>query len=219
MDFRAYPVQENSLLFIQPNQVHQAYFNSLDLSDILIFNGEFCNTDAAFFQKFLFPQQTPLLSLSDAAQLQFKNCLALLKEEYFDYRNTIILRNLLEVIVELFNRHYTSLKPTNNRSIDARTIAFQQLLERYHTQEHLPSFYADQINVTVKHLNNVVKQDLGKSATQLIKERVLLESKRLLSYSKMTQKEIAFQLGFADPSYFSHFFKRYAGLSPSQFQG
>lgn len=218
VDFQAYPVQDNSLVFIQPDQVHQACFTNLDQSDVLVFNSEFYSAHSAFLQNFLFPRQTPLIALPDVAQLPFKNYLALLKEEYFSYRSPIILRNLLGVIFELFSRYYTSSTDKRLSKSDPRTTTFQQLLEHYYAQEHLPGFYADQISITVKHLNNVVKQDLGKSATQLIRDRVLLESKRLLSYSNMTQKEIAFQVGFSDPSYFSHFFKRYTGLSPSQFK-
>ena len=114
-------------MFIQPNQIHQAYFDSLDQGDVLIFNGEFHNTNAAFFQNFLFPQQTPLLALPKEAQLLFKNYLALLKEEYFSFKSAVILRNLLEVVIELFDRYYTSSASGNVRSIDPRTIIFQQL--------------------------------------------------------------------------------------------
>jgi AraC-like DNA-binding protein len=63
-----------------------------------------------------------------------------------------------------------------------------------------------------------VQKKSGKSAGELIRQRVLLEAKRLLAHTKLSVSEISFKLGFEDNSYFGRFFKKYNGLTPERFR-
>jgi AraC-like DNA-binding protein len=74
------------------------------------------------------------------------------------------------------------------------------------------------LHVTTNHLNETVKGTLGQPAGMIIRERLLLEAKRLLRYSDSPVAEIATHLNFEDPSYFSRFFKKHTGFSPSEFR-
>nr|WP_286944164.1 helix-turn-helix domain-containing protein [Allomuricauda sp.] len=80
--------------------------------------------------------------------------------------------------------------------------------------ERRPSEYAKELHIHVNHLNRVVKKHLGKTTTQVISERVLEESKRLLENTPYSIIEISIVLGFSEPSHFSYFFKKRAGSSP-----
>ena len=80
------------------------------------------------------------------------------------------------------------------------------------------SEYAGQLRVTASHLNETVRRTLGKTAGQVIRERVLLEAQRLLRHSQLSVSEIAYHLEFDDPSYFARFFRKQTGLAPAQFR-
>ncbi|MBA4744497.1 MAG: AraC family transcriptional regulator [Muricauda sp.] len=77
-----------------------------------------------------------------------------------------------------------------------------------------PSYYADALHVHVNHLNKVLKKHRGKTTTQIISEKVFAESKLLLENTSYSIIEISIVLGFSEPSHFSYFFKKRAGLSP-----
>ncbi|MBL4658385.1 MAG: helix-turn-helix domain-containing protein [Flavobacteriales bacterium] len=78
--------------------------------------------------------------------------------------------------------------------------------------------YADLLSTTSEHLNGETKKVRGKTASDLISDRIILEAKRLLMYSEFSNKEIAYFLNYEDPSYFSRFFKNKIGISPSEFR-
>jgi AraC-like DNA-binding protein len=83
--------------------------------------------------------------------------------------------------------------------------------------ERKPSFYAAELNITVEHLCAVLKEMTGKSTSELINGRIILEAKRMLLNSGKTISEIAESLGFVDVSYFSRFFKMNTSFSPTDF--
>ena len=96
--------------------------------------------------------------------------------------------------------------------------SFQKLIEQHYRDKKLPKDYAAMLYVTPNHLNALSKDLTGRSAGELIRDRVLLEAKRLLVNAKMTASQIATELDFADNSYFSKFFKKYEGITPEGFR-
>ncbi len=86
-------------------------------------------------------------------------------------------------------------------------------------RRHAPlAHYASRLGVSVAHLNALCRQYAGRSALGMIHERLLLEARRNLVYTAMTVREVADMLGFADPAYFTRFFRRATGMSPTQFR-
>ena len=92
------------------------------------------------------------------------------------------------------------------------------MINQYFYTEKLPSFYADKLNITTKHLNRVVKQTLNKTTSQLISDRLLLEAKRLIVHSNNNLAQVANTLEFSDYAYFSKFFKSKTGITPLAFK-
>ncbi|WP_219226681.1 helix-turn-helix domain-containing protein [Pedobacter antarcticus] len=99
-----------------------------------------------------------------------------------------------------------------------RVYQFMLLLEENYEQERNAEFYADQIGISTKRLNQILKEKLDKTAMQLIHDRIILEAKRKIIHSEQSLKEIAYLLGFSDRPYFSRFFKKQTGFSPEDFK-
>lgn len=97
---------------------------------------------------------------------------------------------------------------------DTLVQRFRALLE-LHLRRHEPlGFYAAQLHVTPDHLSRSCRTLTGLSALDLLHERMLVESRRLLAYTQAPVADVARELGFDDPAYFSRFFARRAGQSP-----
>ena len=97
--------------------------------------------------------------------------------------------------------------------------AFCQLIETEYHRQHAVSWYADRLGITAAHLNALCRQSSRQSALELIHERLLLEARRSLVYTAMSVSAVSYALGFADPAYFTRFFKQRVGLSPKGFRG
>jgi AraC family transcriptional activator of pobA len=86
-------------------------------------------------------------------------------------------------------------------------------------REHRPvSFYAAETGISATHLNRLCHETFGEPVSGLITRRVMQEAKRYLLFSARSIQEVAFELGFTDPCYFSRYFSRHAGCSPQAFR-
>ncbi|MFV0514937.1 MAG: helix-turn-helix domain-containing protein [Jhaorihella sp.] len=95
---------------------------------------------------------------------------------------------------------------------------FESLVEAQFRARQPVAVYAAQLAVSPTHLNRIVRQATGGSASALIAERMLREARRLLTYTNRGAAEIAYDLGFADPAHFSRAFRRGTGLAPRDFR-
>ena len=89
---------------------------------------------------------------------------------------------------------------------------------QHYRQEHLVSFYAQQLNITPQYLSLIIKRLTGRTPYQFIFERLFCESRALLEHPDLSIKEIAEQLHFSDQSAFGKFFKHRSGISPVDFR-
>lgn len=96
--------------------------------------------------------------------------------------------------------------------------AFQELIEEHFTTLKTPKEYAALLHLTPNYLNGYCKKRSGKSAGALIRQRILLEAKRLLTHTQLPVAQVAYRLNFDDNSYFGRFFKRYTGITPERFR-
>lgn len=119
------------------------------------------------------------------------------------------------------------VRKTNQPKASARiSTAFTVLLEQqFPVSAHRPfkmrsaSQFADSLNIHVNHLNRAVKATLAKTTTQVISERILKEAKVLLRNRSKSITEIAYALGFTEPTHFNNFFQKHLRISPTKFRG
>ncbi|PPU77110.1 MULTISPECIES: helix-turn-helix domain-containing protein [Xanthomonas] len=95
---------------------------------------------------------------------------------------------------------------------------YQALIDQHYRMHWPMSKYADQLGVTPGHLNALCKRLTGASALELLQRRIMLEARRSLRYTSLSVQQIAAALGFFDAAYFSRYFTRHAGCSPTRFR-
>lgn len=95
---------------------------------------------------------------------------------------------------------------------------FRQLLDDHYRQQRSIEFYAASLGMTPTQLNRICRRELGESALAVIHRRLIAEAERDLAYTTLSVKAIAYSLGFSDAAYFSRFFRRRVGLTPSEFR-
>jgi len=97
-------------------------------------------------------------------------------------------------------------------------IRFRQMVQARYKEEKQVQAYAAQLHIPPLYLNELVKEITGFAASYWIHQEIMLEAKRLLYYTNLDVKQIAFELGYEDHAYFSRFFKKNAGLTAGEFR-
>ncbi|HQU73381.1 MAG TPA: AraC family transcriptional regulator [Calditrichia bacterium] len=174
--------------------------------ELVFHNGLFCHFDL---------NEVIPLPGSPVVEEQLQLIREELSERPFQYLTSVHARIKL-ILVEI-NR----AKIGRGDEIYQPDALFLKFLDQVRSQfNHALSLrdYADQLNTSEARLNEASRLHAGKSAQNVVYGLIASEAKRLLIYEKLSVKEIAFRLGFNDPFYFSNFFKKHAGLSPSAYK-
>lgn len=227
IDFEKFHVKPYQIYFMSPGQVHSWHFDGKIDGYIVHFNDVLFTTflqNSHYVEKFHFFQgkaedcvcQLPAAIHPTVTSL-FETMLAEVGQRKKQNMDIIRLK-LLELFI-IVDRSCASKKERNVPQ-QKRTLlrSFQQLIEKHFRDIKLPKEYADLLYITPNHLNALCQELVGKTAGDLIRDRVLLEAKRLLTNADMTVAEIAYDLNFQDNSYFNRFFKKNEGVTPEEFR-
>lgn len=219
-------VDPHSILALTPIQ----YLQVVQPNDVVVyqFNREFyCIKDhdhevSCVGILFFGNSNIPIVHLDDIEQRKFE----LLHEVFLDELNTKdnIQAEMLRMLMARFIIKNTRLlKAKNGLTETAKSSkvdllrSFNFLVEQHFKTQHSVGFYAEQLFKSPKTLSNNFAK-LNRSPLQIIHERIVLETKRLLIYTDKTAKEIAYEVGFDDASHLSRLFKKYTSQSPSDFK-
>lgn len=152
---------------------------------------------------------------STMIQQAFKDILA--EYERFSPEKDFVLRNyiliLLHRIREIYQRTAKKLIQNKSRSEQLAT-QFKHLVEKHFTEQRNVWAYAKMLNISTRHLSDVVSSSTGRSPLEIIHDILFLEAKALLRSTDKTITEIAHELRFDDQSHFSHFIKKRTGSTP-----
>ena len=130
-----------------------------------------------------------------------------------------MLAAYLEVVLIYLSRLYVQQFPADKQVTDKLLLQqYRAKIEECFRERHDVGAYATLLHLTAGHLGAVVKAQSGKPAIAYIQERLVLEAHRLLFHTDLAVKEIAFDLGFADASYFTRFFKHQTGATPADYR-
>lgn len=127
---------------------------------------------------------------------------------------------LLAVLVHLARPHRQTAAATTprRRRAEHHVRRLRALVEERFRQQPVLTSLARELGISPTHLNRAAQQVLGHSAMGVLHQRLLLEAQRDLTYTSLSVKQIAWSLGFADAAYFTRFFRRLAGRTPTQWR-
>jgi AraC family transcriptional activator of pobA len=229
IDFETFDIETGSLHYVSPGQVHHVERALDSYGYVILFSRDFYslniqNKDILFELPFLNNNSSrPILNLKSD---DFKNAMdAILKmETEYGSDNPMkeeFIRSYLNILLIHSKRMFEQYHPNvgvNDTSSASQFQNFKILLEKNFAKLHKVKEYAQLMTITEKQLNEVIKKAVGKTASELIQSRLILEAKRLFMHSDYSNKEIAYFLNFEDPSHFSKFFKKRVGMSPNDFR-
>ena len=229
IDMTDYPYNGSVVFLLSPGQIHKItpeekasgyvlkfhpsiFVNENDADEYLIENGLFEQVEA-----------DPVVTVNAAVNAVLADLFQKMEEEFYsDERDK---QNILVAYLKIVLTHIDRLKRVrSSEKINPREPKFElfkrykSLVEKHYRIEHGVQFYAQELHVQGRTLNDLCRKYLNKTAGDLIAERLFLESKRELYHNTRTVKEIAYHLGFEDPAYFTRFFKKLSGFSPGEYR-
>lgn len=224
-----YSIAAPGLLLVPAEQVRQWFLKDESLKTISIFfTEEFIVSglsNTSFLKDFGFFKIDGInfikLVAEDLSALKALFLLIQTKYEGSTTNRTACIQALLRIVLletaELMEQHISRVITTHSRACQL-TGDFKDILSLNLTRHRSVSFYADKLFITPKHLSQMVKDETGKTASELIDEMVTLEAKVLLQSTYGTVSEISEHLNFSTPSFFGKFFKRNTGMSPLEYK-
>ncbi|MDP3641940.1 MAG: AraC family transcriptional regulator [Bacteroidota bacterium] len=229
IDSNKYEIKPPCVFFMSPGQAHKLELSNDIEGYIFIFTADFYllnrsnqNSLIEFPYFYTLHQDNPPLLLENENDIRFLE--TLFRQSIAEISQTgdfipEMLRSILDLILTTCAARYPVNENLLNKGKGQILVKrFFHLLEKNHQKNLLLNDYARMIGITSNHLTQTVKQLTGKTSSQIIKAKQLLEIKRLLVHTNLSVSEIASQLNFDDQSYFTKFFKRETGQTPLQYR-
>lgn len=226
IDYHQINIEPNTLFFISPGQLHLMSKTEDIQGYSITFTEEFLlmhtpNKNALFELSFLDNSySSPFLKLNATTVLEIEPLLRLLVNEVGRTKKSeAIIGNLLYALLNRIQRIVITEELKNH---DVNSVVkfkqFKRLVEENFKTQNSLSFYSEKLYLSTHRINEICKKITGLAAGEVIRERILLETKRLLMHSEMNIGEISEELGFTDFSYFSRQFKKSEGMAPAQYR-
>ncbi|HTJ13259.1 MAG TPA: AraC family transcriptional regulator [Dinghuibacter sp.] len=222
VDMVPYELLPNRVYFTIPQQVHLKEEAKPMTGTVIGFSEDFLSLEENGFLRGLplirNPHNGHELRLSDGDVAFMEDITDKIIAEYRSRQSwqqgmlSAYVRVLLIFLSRLYTEQFSSLEPSSERLLLKRFLA---CIDQHYIERHEVAAYAELLHISAGHLGDVVREQSGKPAITHIHERLVMEARRLLFHSERAVKEIAFELGFEDASYFNRFFKRLTGQTPA----
>jgi AraC family transcriptional activator of pobA len=223
IDFEKIIIRSGQICFVSPSQVQQLTDAACNVWIVQAKPFQVNSTYQSILDERSTIQQTVKLNTDKEDRLM--NCINLLSSELQTLSDTVcgqlIKRGLIDAIAGLFADEYEAgaylEMKLGGRTFSIAT-AFRRLLFQRYRDLKKPSDYAEALRISTPYLNEVVKQSSGDTISYWIRQITMIEAKRLLCYTDRSVKEIAYDLGYQDPAYFSRLFTKTMKVSPQLFR-
>ncbi len=224
IDFINYEVDNYSVFFIRPGQVHKLKLEKGTTGFMLQFTSDFYaprdNPGSIVLRKV---SNKNYCHLSTERFERIGSLLQTIFQEFTqkqDRYKEVVKASLDIIFIELMRQSSNPNKIANEAKLYAqeRLEVLQDLLEKNIYAKKQVSDYAEMLNITPYQLNAITKALLQKTGSELINEHIILEAQRMLIGTGNQVNQVADMLGYDDPSYFIRFFKKQTGLTPEAFR-
>ena len=231
-NLQEFRLKKNSLFIFNPKDILQVQSNDRFKAHLIVITPDFLkriNIDTKrMMPLFLQFGSLPCMELTHAESQSLRSFISMVEQELkgpeTDFSSEIIGRLIAatiykvgDILTHYLTEHPEVDSPMHNRA-EEYFKQFTELLGEHYKHERSVGFYARQLCITPKYLTTLIKRISGKSVSEWIDSYVILEAKTLLKYSNMSVQEIAYYLNFPNQSFFGSYFKRNAGMSPSQYK-
>ena len=231
-NLQEFRLKKDSLFIFSPKHILQVQSNNRFKAHLIVIAPDFLkriNIDTKrMMPLFLQFGSLPCMELTHAESQSLRSFISMVEQELkgseTDISSEIIVGLISATIYKVGDilTHYLTEHPEVDSPIHNRAEEyfrqFTELLGEHYKHERSVGFYARQLCITPKYLTTLIKRISGKSVSEWIDNYVILEAKTLLKYSNMSVQEIAYYLNFPNQSFFGSYFKRNAGMSPSQYK-
>lgn len=231
-NLQEFRLKKNSLFIFNPKDILQVQSNDRFKAHLIVIAPDFLkriNIDTKrMMPLFLQFGSLPCMELTHAESQSLRSFISMVEQELkgseTDFSSEIIggliaatIYKVGDILTHYLTEHPEVDSPIHNRA-EEYFRQFTELLGEHYKHERSVGFYARQLCITPKYLTTLIKRISGKSVSEWIDNYVILEAKTLLKYSNMSVQEIAYYLNFPNQSFFGSYFKRNAGMSPSQYK-
>jgi AraC family transcriptional regulator, transcriptional activator of pobA len=225
LGIESYKVTRNYIISGFPGQIFSLYNPEDFTAYYMLFTEDFLS-DIISPKKL---QQFPFLSyegnhcfeLKEETAIEIEQVIMKMNDELKKRKPALsnVIKSYIQLILIFANRDYNSLLLSSKQSpAKSLFVRYIKLVSQHFLLHRKVTYYADMLYVSADHLNRVIKKESGKTAGELINDMILIEAKAYLMHSDLSAAEIAYKLGFSDPSSFSKFFKGAEGITPLQFR-
>lgn len=227
IDFEQFKVKVGQIYFMIPGQVHSWQFEGATDGYVINFSAHLFQSflrKENYLEQFSFFEGIASHAVCNLKPNVVKDLEQLMLQIIKELNDTELLAadKVKMLLLELFiivarNSDAQNIKSTQSHG-DRTLHQFRKLVDQHFATLKLPKDYAALLNITPNHLNALCNSLLGQPAGAIIRDRIILEAKRLLVNGDLSISEIAYQLDFQDNSYFTKFFKKSTGFTPEVFR-
>lgn len=221
IDANEYQIGSKEIHVLFPGQMHKWSIEENSIGYQLMIESTFLEQFAPFFRfSFTNYQNHPVIKLTTDSFNKLEYEFKAIKDELNTGKSLMHLLEARAAVIAAIvsiqaEQNFTEFKIYQSHD---KLTKFNMLIDEFYKENKSVSFYAEKLHISANYLNMLCKKNLGISATQLIHQRITTEAKRLLQNTNLTIKEITYELGFSDNSYFSIFFKNQTNITPSDFR-
>lgn len=229
IDFNEYAITPRQLYFLMPDQMHRLDLTSPTKGYIFSFTEAFviANSIPDYLMNdiYLFNNygQSPPLPINESSLPVYQSLFVQIQTFAASLEKYALeaIGALVKLLLIQCNNHCSLHKTDNPQFMETSNHllrGFKQLLNKHYESSHKVNEYAERLSVTPDYLNKTIKSITGKSAKDHIQGKLITEAKRFLIFSNLSNKELAYTLGFEESAHFNNFFKKNTGLTPSEFK-
>lgn len=219
IDFVDYSYQSNQAVVIYPGQIDRIHLEQKEGYLFAVDKETFLDINEQINSKYLSGYfSNVFVPLGDKAGKRLGQLMEFMFSEYRDENRFLLLKTYMQAFLFEIASCFDESTISSKQVVNHVAVKLQKLIENYYTSEQNTSFYAEELGVSAKKLNEIALQSSGSTVKQLLQKALLLAVKREIRLGQKNIKEIAFDLGFEDPAYLTRFFKKHTGLTPTQFR-
>ncbi len=235
LDDHKFPFDSQTIYFTNPGHIKSYELHESKHAFIITLSEKFLreNVHTEIYSEFpfLLAEIAPPQKISQNDFEEFETLYSQILKEFkkeSEYKNKILGNLCMIMLLKIKEKFWSTYNPLEEGRRDSQIVkSFKKLLEtefkellgsNYNDGKLKVQYFAKELNLHPNYLNSVIKSKTGRTVYDWISKRTLSVAKSLLINTTYSSKEIAYQLGFSEPTHFSRFFKKHTHLSPNTFR-